>query len=98
MTADDYSLCITHVLIFINKELVLHVHAKLIGLFTTPHPNISSLCVGVLFFKKKKFFFLKRLLFQFHKTEKIRLLPVCEAPPAVLSKGHICCQYLTCSS
>lgn len=34
MMAGDYSLCVTLVLIFINKELVTHVYAKMIGLCT----------------------------------------------------------------
>lgn len=45
VTADDYSLCITHVLIFINKELVPHVHSKMVGLFTTTPTPTSQVFV-----------------------------------------------------
>ena len=48
-----YSVFITHVLIFINKKLVPHFHAKMIGLFTTPPPNLEPLHFWVLFFQKK---------------------------------------------
>lgn len=87
MTADNYSLCITHVLIFINKELVPHVHAKLIGLFTTPPPqHFKSLYWSSVLKKKKK----KRCLFHLHETENIGFLPVCEASPyPILSKEDI---------
>lgn len=49
-----YSLFITHVLIFINKKLVPHFHAKMIGLFTTPPLNLEPFHFWVLFFQKKK--------------------------------------------
>lgn len=75
MMADNYSLCITHVLIFINKELVPHVHAKLIGLFTTPPPqHFKSLYWSSVLKKKKGVYFSS-------KTENIGFLPVCEASP-----------------
>lgn len=84
MTADDYSLCITHVLIFINKELVPHVHAKMTGLFTTTTPASQVFVFGFCSLKKKK-----RLSFQFQETEKIRLLAVCESFPPVLSEDTL---------
>lgn len=99
MTADDYSLCITHVLIFINKELVPHVHAKMTGLFTTTTPASQVFVFGFCSLKKKK----KRAFISVPGDwkNKIACSVACSVwvfPPSALRRHSLSCLYLTHSS
>lgn len=90
-THSCYSLCIPHVLIFINEELVPLVHAKVIGLFTTPPPNLRPSYFWVLLFKKTKSF-----SFQFRETGLLAAYKT--LPTGALQRHYLCCQCLTRSS